>query len=126
MTNTKKAPQANYPAEVIAAIVGEYKKGREDGLNNSDIMAALSAKYGKTVPSIRAKLAQVKAYIKDADTSEKSAATKAKKGDIVQELEALTALSLASLEAGTKTELQALADYIDDLLTTIHELKGRL
>ena len=126
MTTVKKAAQANYSAEVIAAIVGEYKEGRENGLANAVILAALSAKYGKTIASLRAKLASLKVYQKDADTSEKSAATKAKKGDIVQELEALTALSLASLEAVTKTELQALADYIDDLLTTIHELKGRL
>ena len=126
MTNTKKATQANYSADLVAAIISDYKKGREDGILNNDIMAALSAKYGKTIPSIRAKLAQVKAYIKDADTSEKSAATKAKKGDIVEGLEAVTCLTLASLEASNKTELQALADYIDDLLSTIHELKGRL
>ena len=125
MTNTKKATQANYSAEVIAAIVGEYKEGRENGLANAVILAALSAKYGKTVPSLRAKLASLKVYQKDADTSDKGT-TKAKKGDIVQELEAVTCLTLASLEAGNKTELQALADYIDDLLSTIHELKGRL
>ena len=125
MTNTKKATQANYSADQVAAIISDYKKGREDGLLNNDIMAALSAKYGKTIPSIRAKLAQVKAYIKDADTSDKGT-TKAKKGDIVEGLEAVTCLTLASLEAGNKTELQALADYIDDLLSTIHELKGRL
>lgn len=126
MTNTKKAIQANYSADVIAAIVVEYKKGREEGLLNNDIMAALSAKYGKTIPSIRAKLASVKAYIKDADTSEKSAKKVAKKSDIVESLEFLTGLNISSFEACNKSELQALAEYIDDLLSTIHELKGRL
>ena len=122
MTNTKKA---NYSADQVAAIIADYKKGREDGILNNDIMAALSAKYGKTIPSIRAKLAQVKAYIKDADTSEKSA-TKAKKSDIVEGLEALTGLSLTSFEACNKAELSAMAEYIDDLLATIHDLKARI
>ena len=125
MTNTKKATQANYSADQVAAIIADYKKGREDGILNNDIMAALSAKYGKTIPSIRAKLAQVKAYIKDADTSDKGT-TKAKKGDIVQELEALTGLSLDSLEAATKSQLQDLCLYVDDLKATIHDLKARI
>lgn len=125
MTTTKKAAQANYSADQVAAIIADYKKGRENGLANVAILADLSAKYGKTIPSVRAKLASVKAYIKDVDTSEKSA-TKAKKSDIVEGLEALTGLSLTSFEACNKTELQALADYIDDLLSTINELKGRL
>lgn len=122
MTNTKKA---NYSADQVSAIIADYKKGREDGLANAVILVDLSAKYGKTIPSIRAKLAQVKAYIKDADTSDKGT-TKAKKGDIVQELEALTELSLDSLEAATKSQLQDLCVYVDDLKATIHELKGRL
>lgn len=122
MTNTKKA---NYSADQVAAIISDYKKGREDGLANAVILVDLSAKYGKTIPSIRAKLAQVKAYIKDADTSDKDT-TKTKKSDIVQELEALTELSLDSLEAATKSQLQDLCLYVDDLKATIHELKGRL
>lgn len=125
MTTSKKAVVVNYSADVIANLVSDYKTGRVNGLNNNAILADLAKKYGKTVPSIRAKLAQVKAYIKDADTSEKSA-TKAKKSDIVEGLETLTGLSLASFEACNKSELQTLADYIDDLLSTIHDLKSRL
>lgn len=126
MTTTKKAAQANYSADIIASITTDYQAGRTDGLDNSTILVELSKKYGKTVPSIRAKLASLKMYVKDADTSNEKSATKAKKSDIVEGLEAVTGLTLASLEACNKTELQALADYIDDLLSTIHELKGRL
>ena len=125
MTTSKKTVQANYTADVLAAIVGEYKQGRENGLDNAAILADLSAKYGKTVPSLRAKLAQIKAYVKDADTSA-SVSVKAKKSDIVEGLEVLTGLVLASLEACNKSELQALAEYIDDLNATIRDLKSRI
>lgn len=125
MTTSKKLVVTNYSADVIANIVSDYNKGRTSGHANNAILADLSAKYGKTIPSLRAKLAQVKAYIKDADTSEKGA-TKAKKSDIVEGLEVLTGLGLASFEACNKTELAALAEYLDDLLATIHDLKARI
>lgn len=126
MTTLKKAVQVNYTADQVAAIIAEYKQGREEGLNNAVILEDLSAKYAKTVPSIRAKLAQVKAYITDKDTASKNTPTKAKKSDIVEGLETLTGLSLASFESVNKAELSALADYIDDMLETIHDLKARI
>lgn len=125
MTTSKKAAQCNYTVDQVAAIVGEYKQGREDGLLNNEIMADLSAKFGKSIPSIRAKLASLKVYTKDLGTSDKDT-TKAKKSDIVEGLEALAGLKLTSLEACNKIELQALADYIDDLKATIHDLKARI
>lgn len=127
MTTIKKAVVANYSADVIANIVSDYKTGRLNGHANSAILADLSAKYGKTVPSIRAKLASLKAYVKDADSSDSTATVeKAKKSDLVAGLETLTGLGLASLESGTKAELSALAEYLDDLLATIHDLKARI
>ena len=78
MTTSKKAAQCNYTVDQVAAIVGEYKQGREDGLLNNEIMADLSAKFGKSIPSIRAKLASLKVYTKDLGTSDKDT-TKAKK-----------------------------------------------
>lgn len=127
MTTTKKAVQANYSQDVIVAIVSDYQKGRENGLANSTILAELSKKYAKTVPSIRAKLASLKLYVKDTSTSTSDKdTTKAKKSDIVEGLETLTGLSLASFEAVNKAELSTLADYIDDMLETIHDLKARI
>lgn len=127
MTTTKKAVVANYSADVIAAIVNDYNLGRQKGLNNAPILNDLSAKYGKTVPSLRAKLASLKAYVKDSDSSDSTATVeKAKKSDLVLGLESLTGLSLTSLESATKTELLSLAEYIDDLLETVHDLKARI
>ena len=126
MTTTKKAVQANYTNEMLAAIIAAYKKGREGGLDNGAILTDLAKKYGKTVPSIRAKLASLKVYQKDIDTLASVSPSKAKKGDIVEGLETLTGLNLASFESCNKAELSAMAEYIDELLSTIHELKGRL
>lgn len=126
MTTTKKAAQANYSADIIASITTDYQAGRTDGLDNSTILVELSKKYGKTVPSIRAKLASLKVYQKDIDTLASVSPSKAKKGDIVEGLETLTGLNLASFESCNKSELQALANYIDDILETIHDLKSRI
>lgn len=126
MATIKKAAQANYSADIIASITTDYQAGRTDGLDNSTILVELAKKYGKTVPSIRAKLASLKVYQKDIDTLASVSPSKAKKGDIVEGLETLTGLNLASFESCNKAELSAMAEYIDELLSTIHELKGRL
>lgn len=125
MTTTKKAVVANYSSETIANIVSDYQVGRENGLANADILNDLSKKHGKTIPSIRAKLASLKVYVKDTDTSDK-APTKATKSEYVSVLEALTGLKLDSLEAATKSQIIDLSLYIDDLKATIHDLKSRL
>lgn len=123
---TKKTAAANYSADTIAAITNEYKVGRESGLANADILNDLSKKHGKTIPSIRAKLASLKVYQKDDNKTTTASVGAAKKSDLVAGLEALTGLSLASLEAATKSELSALADFIDDTLATVHDLKARI
>lgn len=125
MTTVKKAVVANYSSETIANIVSDYQAGRKNGRANADILNDLSKKHGKTIPSIRAKLASLKVYVKDTDTSDK-APTKATKSDFVAALETLTGLTLASFEAVNKVELAALAEYLDDLLATIHDLKARI
>lgn len=125
MTTTKKAIVANYTSDVIAAIVTDYTQGRANDLDNTAILLDLSSKYGKSIPSIRAKLASLKVYIKDVQTSE-SNSIKATKSQYVESLEALTGLKLDSLEAATKSQLQDLALYVDDLKATIHDLKARI
>ncbi len=125
MTTTKKAIVANYTSDVIAAIVAEYNTSRENGQDNSAILAELSTKYGKSIPSIRAKLASLKVYVKDEATIANTS-VKATKSQYVSVLESLTSLKLDSLEAATKSQLQDLCLYIDDLKATIHELKARI
>lgn len=125
MTTAKKAIVANYTSDVIAAIVTDYTQGRANGLDNTTILLDLSAKYGKSIPSLRAKLASLKIYVKDLEPST-STSVKATKSHYVESLEAVTGLKLDSLEAATKSQLQDLALYVDDLKATIHELKARI
>ena len=125
MTTTKKAIVANYTSDVIAAIVTDYTQGRANDLDNTAILLDLSAKYGKSIPSLRAKLASLKIYAKDLEPST-STSVKATKSQYVESLEALTGLKLDSLESATKAQLQDLCLYIDDLKATIHDLKARI
>jgi len=125
MTTTKKAIVANYTSDVIAAIVNDYNLGRQKGQDNAAILADLSAKYGRTIPSLRAKLASLKVYVKD-DATIANTSVKATKSQYVESLETLTGLKLDSLEAATKSQLQDLCLYIDDLKATIHDLKARI
>lgn len=125
MTTTKKAVQANYSNDVIVAIVADYTQDRANGLDNTTILLDLSSKYGRTIPSLRAKLASLKVYVKDEATIANTS-VKATKSQYVESLETLTGLKLDSLESATKAQLQDLCLYIDDLKATIHELKARI
>ncbi len=125
MTTAKKAIIANYTQDAISTIVNDYNLGRANGLDNTTILLDLSSKYGRTIPSIRAKLASLKVYVKDVQTSENNS-VKATKSQYVESLETLTGLKLDSLESATKAQLQDLCLYIDDLKATIHELKARI
>lgn len=125
MTTAKKAIVANYTSDAVSTIVNDYNLGRQNGQDNSAILAQLSSKYGRTIPSIRAKLASLKVYQKDVETSANTS-VKATKSQYVESLEALTGLKLDSLEAATKSQLQDLALYVDDLKATIHDLKARI
>ena len=125
MTTAKKAIVANYTSDAVSTIVNDYNLGRQNGQDNSAILAQLSSKYGRTIPSIRAKLASLKVYVKDEATIASSSA-KATKSQYVESLETLTGLKLDSLEAATKVQLQDLCLYIDDLKATIHDLKARI
>lgn len=125
MTTAKKAIVANYTSDVIAAIVNDYNLGRANGLDNTAILLDLSSKYGKSIPSIRAKLASLKVYVKD-ETTVTSNSVKATKSQYIESLETLTGLKLDSLEAASKSQLQDLTLYVDDLKATIHDLKARI
>lgn len=125
MTTVKKAIVANYSQDTITSLVSYYQESRQKGQDNATILLNLASIHGKSIPSIRAKLASLKVYQKDVDTGN-VISNKATKSDLVLGLESLTGLSLTSLEAATKTELLSLAEYLDDLLETVHELKARI
>lgn len=107
-TQVKQAKQANYTNDIVESIVSDYKKAvLDNGSNNAEVLDTLSKKYGKSVPSIRAKLASLKVYIKSAQTSEGKIKGQ-KKEQLLEELELLAGEELASLCSATKSDLQTL------------------
>lgn len=117
-TQTKKAVQANYSEALIATIVAEYQslivanKG-----DNSAVLKTLSEKHGKTVPSIRAKLASLKVYVSaDKKADEKTPisydVTKSKKEDIAQAISNIVEHELQGLEVAPKNTLLVLLAFL--------------
>lgn len=97
----------NYNAEIVNAIVDEYTKNvLIDGSNNSEVLDNLSKKYGKSVHSLRAKLAQLKVYVKV--ITDNVPVAKSKKEDLLNDLEKLVGEELPSLASATKRDLQFL------------------
>lgn len=113
---TQKTVQANYSQELIALIVAEYnaliveQKG-----DNKIVLSLLSEKHGKSVPSLRAKLASLKVYktLKDADNNAPIVGDKiAKKEDIANAISNIVGTELSGLEAATKQALQSILTYL--------------
>lgn len=102
----------NYNGEIVEAIVAEYKASiKAGGVNNAEVLDTLSKKYGKSVHSLRAKLAQLKVYVK-ADTNNVPVA-KSKKEDLLNDLEKLVGEELPSLASATKRDLQFLISALN-------------
>lgn len=113
---TQKTVQANYSAELVALIVAEYSalivehKG-----DNKLVLDLLSKKHGKSTPSLRAKLASVKAYISANNTDNKSVIVGdkiAKKEDIANAISNIVGVELTGLEVATKATLQTLLTFL--------------
>lgn len=113
---TQKTVQANYSNELIAVVVAEYNalivehKG-----DNKLVLDLLSKKHGKSIPSLRAKLASVKAYKSpnNGDNAPAIVGDKAtKKEDIAQAISNIVGVELSGLEAATKTTLQTLLAFL--------------
>lgn len=102
-TSTKKATAANYSDEALKTLEAGYT-----GTNNKAEVAALAAKLGKTVPSVRAKLAGMGLYKKE--EAAKGASTRTKKVDTVESLSKfvpnLTPADCEGLEKATAAPLE--------------------
>lgn len=114
---TKKTVQANYSAELVALICNDYAElMAKNGNDNKIVLSLLSEKHGKTVPSIRAKLASLKVYktLKDADNNAPIVASGkiAKKEDIANAISLIVGVELIGLEAATKATLQTLLHFL--------------
>lgn len=128
---TKKTVQANYSQELIATIVAEYNtlivahKG-----DNKSVLAILSKTHGKTVPSLRAKLASLKVYQSSSTSSSSSSSVPSKitKEQLAQSISKLVGVDLQGLEVAPKNTLLAIAeklleqnDKINDLINDLTE-----
>ena len=102
---TVKTVAANYSAEQVTAIVTAYKNG--------DSLETIAKSIGKTVPSIRAKLSQLKVYVaKTAKPASDNKATKINKDGLKTYLESLVGKELLNVEASSKDALVILINAI--------------
>ena len=113
---TQKTVQANYSAEVVELIVAEYNEliVAHNG-DNKAVLSILSEKFGKTVPSLRAKLSSLKVYksVNNADNNAPIIGDKiAKKEDIALAISNIVGVELNGLEAATKAALQDLLAFL--------------
>ncbi len=105
MTTVKTLPAANYSADQVTAITAAYLQG----VSLEDIAASV----GKSVPSVRAKLAALKVYVSKTKTGDKIEKTdKANKETLAAKLSELVGCSLLNVEAASKAALLALINAI--------------
>lgn len=127
---TKKTVQANYSQELSSLIVSDYADLMAKNANdNKIVLQILSEKHGKSVASIRAKLASLKVY-KTANNGNNNApmvGDKAtKKEDIAQAISAIIGQELIGLEAATKATLQILLAYLLKVSKLIEEKEKKI
>ena len=104
MTTVKTLPAANYSEDQVTAIVAAYKAG--------DSLEAIAASIGKSVPSVRAKLAALKVYVSKAATKPENKGEKVNKEGLKAYLESLLGVELLNIEAASKQALLALINAI--------------
>lgn len=132
MTTATKVKQVNYSADVITNIVSDYQsamtKAVDSGLSivdaNKQVLTDLSVKHGKTVPSLRAKLASLKAYksANNADNNAPISGNKAtKKEDLALTISNIVGVELVGLEVATKATLQTLLTFLLNVSKLIQE-----
>lgn len=102
MTTVLKA--ANYTSEQVLAIVAQYKAG--------DSLESIASSVGKSVPSVRAKLAALKVYVSKATTKPENKGAKVNKEGLKAYLESLIGKDLLNVEAASKDALLLLIDAI--------------
>lgn len=123
MTTAKTVLKAaNYTESQVTAIVAAYKNG--------DSLETIAKSIGKTVPSVRAKLASLKVYVSkaksDIKTSDKG--EKANKESLSAKLSELVGVDLLNVEAASKQALLALINAIvsrdDKIQNLIDDMLG--
>lgn len=123
---TKKVVVANYSEDVLQAIVAEYNAFIVDFPNdNTAILHTLASKYGKSVHSLRAKLASLKVYVTANHTTVSSNKGMTKES-LVNAIAAIVGQDLSGLEVAPKATLQSLYDFIHTQARKIEQLASDL
>ena len=102
MTTVLKA--ANYTEAQVQVITAAYAAG--------DSLETIAASIGKSVPSVRAKLAALKVYVSKAVKPASEKAPKENKDGLKSKLESLLGVELLNVEAASKAALLALINAI--------------
>jgi hypothetical protein len=106
--STVKTVQANYTQEQVIAITAAYAAG--------DSLEDIAASVGKSIPSVRAKLSQLKVYVskvsKDTKGDKTDKEAKANKEALASKLSKLVGVDLLNVEAASKPALIALINAI--------------
>ena len=104
MSTVKTLPAANYSEEQVLTITAAYAAG--ESLEN------IAASVGKSVPSVRAKLAALKVYVSKAVKPASEKTPKENKDGLKSKLESLLGCELLNVEAASKAALLALINAI--------------
>lgn len=98
--------------KIAAKLVAAYQASNHDNEKLGDI----AKQFGATVPAVRGKLVAMGEYVKPVKAATvKTGVSVKQKADIVKAVEIMLSLregSLASLEKGSKADLQLLADSL--------------
>ena len=120
MTTVKTLPAANYSEDQVTAIVSAYKVG--------DSLESIAASVGKSVPSVRAKLAALKVYVSKAKSEAKTSEKGVNKEALASLLSELVGVDLLNIEAASKAALLALINAIkardDKIQALINDMLG--
>ena len=124
---TKKVVVANYSEDVLQAIVAEYNAFIVDyPQDNMAILNTLATKYGKSVHSLRAKLASLKVYKTIAGNANSTCNSKMTKESLANAIAAIVGRDLVGLEVAPKATLQTLYDFVRTQARKIEQLASDL
>ena len=120
-----KTPVANYSPENVIILKSVYGSAKTD-TERKDAVKAISAKIGKTVNSVRAKLTKMGIYVKPKTTS-KSGTVVVRKSELVKQIATELKVDpglMVSMEGSTKFVLEKVISHMLVLNRIISDLEN--
>jgi hypothetical protein len=119
----EKAP--NYTADIVADIVAVYQAAADTDADRQAAMAESAAKHGRSVASIRSKLAYEQVYIPLAKKESKGT-NRVKKSDMVSDIAANAGKANDSFFDSLEGSNKGVLNYVLDLQTANFDLEAEL